>query len=135
MSDANGSPAPGHEDVYKQGFRVDAQDGPELRGALEAAFDYRGNVTVFLKDGGEVCGYLSNRDWDAVPPNLDLLPAEGGPRRRVSVAEVRGVSFSGKDTAAGKSWETWVRQYEGKKEAEARGETTGPVGLFPEPLD
>jgi hypothetical protein len=40
------------------------------------------------------------------------------------------LAFTGKDTAAGKSFEAWVRKYNEKK---AAGEKN--IGIEPEPLD
>ena len=55
-----------------------------------------------------------------------------GSRERVAVAysEIAALAFSGRDTAAGKSWEAWVRKYWEKK---AAGEQS--VGLEPEALE
>ena len=52
--------------------------------------------------------------------------------RKVSVAysDVARVEFTGRDTAAGKSFETWVKKYAEKK---AAGEKN--IGLDPEKLD
>lgn len=122
------------EPSYGRGYRWEGDDAEELRGALEAAFDYRGNVTLFLRDGGEVVGYLFNRSADAAEPFVDMFPASGG-QRRILYSEIRGIAFTGKDTAAGTSWEKWVEKYNAKKAAEARGETVGSIDRVPEELD
>jgi hypothetical protein len=119
----------------RQGFRWEGDDPDLLRRVIEAAFDYRGDVTVALRSGGELRGYLANRDDRCAEPFLDLFPADGSPRRRVLYRDVRGVEFSGKDTASGKSWETWLNKWRAKKEAEARGERVGDISLYPESLD
>ena len=107
----------------------------DLAEAIEAAFDYRGDVTLFLEDQGELRGYLSNRDGRAPEPYLDIHPADGSTPRRIRYSSIRGIAFTGRDTAAGKSWETWVKKYRAKKEAEERGESVEQVGLYPESLE
>mgnify|MGYP001554437670 CR=1 FL=1 len=51
-------------------------------------------------------------------------------RRQVSYADIARLEFSGKDCAAGKQWEDWVRKH---RERKAAGETG--ISLKPEPLD
>jgi len=111
---------------------VSAATIPEL---VEAAFDYRGDVTLTLAMGPKLVGYVCNREASAAEPHLTLLPADGAGPVRVAYAEIRDVAFTGRDTASGKSWEAWVRKYEEKKAARRRGEKVESVGLFPEPLD
>lgn len=128
---------PAEEPRFAQGDVVrDARPG-DLAEAIEAAFDYRGDVTLFLEGEGEgeLRGYLSNRDGRAPEPYLDLHPADGSSPRRIPYSSIRGIAFTGRDTAAGKSWETWVKKYRAKKEAEERGESVEQVGLYPESLD
>jgi len=48
----------------------------------------------------------------------------------VSYADIAALAFTGRDTAAGKSWEAWMKKYAEKK---AAGETN--IALEPEPLD
>jgi hypothetical protein len=47
------------------------------------------------------------------------VPREGAPTERVSVSysDVAALQFTGKDTAAGKRFEDWVKQYWEKKAA------------------
>ncbi len=120
---------------FNQGMRYDGADPNLLAAAIDAAFDYRGDVTLILLGGAEIKGYLSNRDLRALRPYVDVLTADAARLRRVELAEIRGVAFTGRDTATGKSWETWVRKYREKMEARSRGEQTGMIGLYPEPLD
>jgi len=123
-----------HGAVFVQGYRWEGEDPVRLHEVVEAAFDYRGDVTLLLRDGRELAGYLANRDVDDDEPFLELFSDPEG-RQRVPYADLRGVEFSGKDTASGKSWETWVRKWNEKKEAEARGEKVDNIDLFPEELD
>lgn len=79
--------------------------------AIELAFDYRGDVTLTLADGRTIEGYLFDRRRDADGRlTVRLMLTEGG-RAGIDAGDVRRLAFTGRDTAAGKSWETWVRQY------------------------
>ena len=104
----------------------------EVRQALENAFDYRGDVRITRKDGSQVEGYIFDRRSG---PTLEtslvrILPRQGGPRISVPYSDIAALVFSGRDMAAGKSWENWVRHYWEKK---ARGESD--ISLQPEKLE
>ena len=103
----------------------------ELREALEKAFDYRGDITITRKDGTAVEGYLyDRRQAKTLTESLvRVLPANGSPRVSIPYSDVAALRFSGRDSAAGKSWEAWVRKYWEKK---AAGET---AEIEPEALD
>lgn len=120
---------------FGEGIRYDGDDPALLAAAIEAAFDYRGDVTLLLHGGEELKGYLSNRDWKASEPFVDVLPSDAERPRRVPYRTIRGVAFSGRDTASGKSWETWLKKYKAKMDAESRGEKVEAIGLFPDALD
>ena len=91
----------------------------DLVEALELAFDYRGDVSLELASGRTVEGYVSNRDATVVHPFLHLYPNDESGLQIILYADIKAVSFTGKDTASGKSWEAWVA----KKEAQRRTET------------
>jgi hypothetical protein len=101
----------------------------ELRTALEQAFDYRGDVTLTLKNGAVVVGYVYDRRTgkSLADSYVRVLPQEGGQRRDIAYAEIAALAFTGRDPAAGKSWEAWVKKYEEKK---AAGESN--IGLHPD---
>src|SRR2546422_5435272 len=120
---------------FGQGARYEGDDPEALSAAIEAAFDYRGDVTLLLRTGAQIQGYLSNRNREASEPFVEMFPADGSKPQRIPYRLVRGISFTGRDTAAGKSWETWLKKYRAKKEAEARGEKGESLGLFPEALE
>ena len=124
--------APGtlHEGV--QGWVPDLATEEELRIALEKAFDYRGDVTLTLKDSSKIEGYIFDR---ITGPSLSssyvrVLPKDSGQKVKISYADIAALAFTGRDTAAGKSWEAWVRKYWEKK---ASGEVD--LSLEPESLD
>ena len=124
--------APGtiHEAV--QGWVPTLATEEELRVALEKAFDYRGDVTLTLKDNSKIEGYLFDR---VTGPSLAasfvrLLPKDSTQKRQIAYADIAALAFTGRDTAAGKSWEAWVGKYWEKK---ASGE--GDLNLQPESLE
>jgi hypothetical protein len=136
MSSAASNPdalevAPGFEHERLQGSIPALTNEEELRVALEKAFEYRGDVTITRKDGSAVEGYLYDRRTSAKLREslVRVLPADGSPRVSISYADIAALCFSGRDTAAGKSWEAWIRKYWEKK---AAGEA---AAIEPERLD
>ena len=105
---------------------------PEIRAALEKAFDYRGDVTITRKDGSKIEGYLFDRRTAATLQDsiVRLYPKNSGEKISISYADIAALAFTGRDTAAGKSWEAWMKKYAEKK---AAGEKN--IALEPEPLD
>jgi len=94
----------------------------ELRQALEKAFDYRGDVTITRKDGSKVEGYIFDRRSGKTLAEsvVRLYPKDSTQKVSVPYSEIAALAFSGRDTAAGKSWEAWVRKYWEKKAAGER---------------
>ena len=133
-SDAEeGETAPGVRHENLEGWVPALASEQELRAALEKAFDYRGDVTITRKDGTRVEGYVFDRRAEGetlAQCRVRLFPKTGGEKTSVSYADIARLEFTGRDTAAGKSWETWVRKYAEKKKA---GETN--IRLDPERLD
>jgi len=121
---------PGFEHEKLQGWVPTLGSDDELREALEKAFDYRGDITITRKDGVRVEGYLfDRRQGKTLSESLVRILPPNGPRVSISYSDVAALSFSGRDSAAGKSWEAWVRKYWEKK---AAGET---AAIEPEMLD
>src|SRR5206468_10073565 len=104
----------------------------EIRAALEKAFDYRGDVSITLKSGEKIEGYIFDRrsGKSLVDSVVRLYPKTGNQKISVSYADIAALAFTGKDTAAGKTWETWMKKYNEKK---AAGEKN--IGLRPEVLE
>jgi hypothetical protein len=124
------APGTGHEKL--EGWIPQLASDEELREALEKAFSYRGDVTLMLKNGERFDAYIFNRS--SVPSLADswiqyFLP-DAPEKRKVSYADIAGIEFSGKDRAAGKHWEDWVKAYNEKK---AAGEKN--IALHPEALE
>ena len=104
----------------------------ELHRALDQAFDYRGDILITRQDGSRIEGYIFDRRLGKSLSDsyLRLLPKDGGPRVSIGYDEITGLAFTGRDMAAGKSWETWVTHYWEKK---AAGEKN--ISLTPEKLE
>src|SRR5581483_5332814 len=103
-----------------------------LRQALEKAFDYRGDITITKKDGSKVEGYLFDRRTGATLNDsvVRLYPKNSNEKVAISHADIAALAVTGRDTAAGKSWEAWMKKYAEKK---ARGEKD--LSLYSEPLE
>jgi hypothetical protein len=108
-----------------KGTNVAAPD--ELAAAIEQAFDYRGDVTVTLKNGELLEGYIFDR---VVAASLMRIMTAAGQRVTVSYSDVAQLSFTGRDMADGRSWEAWVKKYAERK---AAGEKN--IELVPEMID
>ena len=110
---------PGAKREQLEGWVPELAKEDELREALEHAFDYRGDVLITKKDGSKVEGYVFDRrpGKTLADSSVRVLPKDGGPKTSVSYAEIAGLAFTGRDMAAGKSWENWVKQYWEKKAA------------------
>lgn len=91
----------------------------ELAEAIELAFDYRGDVTVTLRSGQQLVGYLFNRTLKGQDSTFELFPEGDSRVQSVSYGDVASVAFSGEDTASGNSWENWVAKKESERKAEA----------------
>lgn len=93
--------------------------GPDvpLADVIDRAFDYRGNVTVELRDGTELSGYLFNRDARTRQPFVQMFDTAGDGPITLRYADIRGIRFTGKDTAAGNSYAAWL-----ERKAAARAE-------------
>ncbi|HTW45495.1 MAG TPA: hypothetical protein VMD58_08115 [Acidobacteriaceae bacterium] len=104
----------------------------ETRDALEKAFDYRGDVTLTLKDGRVINGYIFDRRTGKTLSDsaVRVIPANERTKLTVAYTEIAAVAFTGRDTAAGKSFEAWVKKYMEKK---AAGEKN--ISIQPEALD
>ena len=103
-------------EAIEQGAVLRADDPQVLAAAVEEAFGYRGDVTVTTRDGRTVEGYLFDRraPEGGEDGSLRILVA-AGTRERIRYADVATIAFTGRDTAAGKTWENWVRKYAQKK--------------------
>lgn len=90
----------------------------ELAEAVELAFDYRGDVTLSLKSGESLSGYLFNRRVNGSDSYLEIFPSDSSAAKHIRYDQVTAIAFTGEDTATGKSWEAWIA----KKDSERRAE-------------
>ena len=101
------------------GCAVDLGDDATAFDILEKAFDYRGDVTLTLKDGKVIAGYLFDRrkGKSLADSSVRLMGAASDEKITVKYADIKHIAFSDRDPAAGKSFETWVKKYIEKKMA------------------
>jgi len=135
---------PGFERENLQGWIPQLATEADIRAVIEKAFDYRGDVTITRKNkdqdknkdknekGSEITGYLFDR---RIGPTLAtsvvrLMLATSNERPVIPYSEIAAIAFTGRDTAAGKSYEAWVKKYWEKR---AKGEKN--ISLEPEALE
>ena len=124
--------APGFAHEKLEGWVPELAGEEEVRQALEKAFDYRGDVTITRKDGSKVEGYVFDRrsGKTLAESAVRLFPKDSDKKISVPYADIAALAFTGRDTAAGKSFEAWVRKYWEKK---AAGEKN--IGIQAEALE
>jgi hypothetical protein len=124
--------APGTAHEQLEGWIPALASEEELRVALEKAFDYRGDVTITRRDGTKIEGYLFDRRTGATLKEsvVRVYAKNSNDKVAISYADIAALAFTGRDTAAGKSWEAWMKKYAEKK---ALGEKD--LSLYSEPLE
>jgi hypothetical protein len=124
--------APGTAHEQLEGWIPSLATDDEIRQALEKAFDYRGDITITRKNGSKIEGYLFDRRTAATLKDsvVRLYPKSSDEKVSISYADIAALAFTGRDTAAGKSWEAWMKKYAAKK---AAGEKD--ISLYSEPLE
>ncbi len=124
--------APGTIHEKLEGWVPTLASDDEIRTAMEKAFDYRGDVTITKKDGTSIEGYIFDRKpgKSLADSHVRLFPKDRDDKISIAYADIAALAFTGRDTAAGKSWETWVKKYQEKK---AAGEKN--IGIASEKFD
>jgi hypothetical protein len=111
--------APGfaHEKLEGSIFQTTTEE--DLRAGLEKAFDYRGDVTITKKDGVTLEGYIFDRRAGKTLADsfVRLIPKKESGKISIAYADIARLAFTGRDPAAGKSWEAWVKKYTERKAA------------------
>ncbi len=99
---------------------------------IEKAVDYRGDVTITRKDGSQITGYLFDRRVGKTLADsiVRLMLPTSNQRPAIPYSDISGLAFTGRDTAAGKSYEAWVKKYWEKR---AKGEKN--ISIEPEALE
>ncbi len=124
------APATEHENLEGYNPRLDSMT--MVRDVVEKAFSYRGDVTIVNHKGEAVEGYIFDRQADCSDSakwNLRLIIKDSTDRATIRYEDIASINFSGKDPAAGKSFQTWLKKYQEKK---AAGEKN--IRIDPEPL-
>jgi hypothetical protein len=124
--------APGTDHENLEGWVPALATAEDLRQALDKALDYRGDVTLTLKSGECIEAFIFNCHDGANQADsyVQYFTPTAPEKRKVGYAEIVRIEFSGKDRAAGKHWEDWVKKYNERKTA---GETN--IALHPDKLD
>ena len=124
--------AQGREREQLEGWVPELASDAEVRDALEKAFDYRGDITITLKDATQVQGYLFDRRTGATLADsfVRIMPTGQPSRLSIAYSDIAAIAFTGRDTAAGKTFDAWVKKYWEKK---AAGEKN--IQIEPEKLD
>ena len=124
--------AEGREREQLEGWVPSLATDEEIHEAFEKAFDYRGDVTLTLKDGRQISGYVFDRRSGKTLADsaIRIIPSTERTKLTIAYAEIAALAFTGRDTAAGKSFEAWAKKYWEKK---AAGEKD--IAIQPESLD
>ena len=122
----------GREKEQLEGWVPELATEAEVKEAFEKAFDYRGDITVTKKNGEKVEGYLFDRRLGATLATsfIRIIPVKETTKLNIAYSDVAALAFTGRDTAAGKTFEAWVKKYWEKK---AAGEQN--IQIEPEKLD
>jgi hypothetical protein len=122
---------PGFVHEKLEGWIPELAGEEETRQALEKAFDYRGDVTITRKDGSKVEGYIFDRRTGKTLSDslVRLYPKDSSEKLSIPYTDIAALAFSGRDTAAGKSFEAWVKKYWEKKAAGEKNIQIKPESL------
>lgn len=123
---------PGFKHENLEGSIPEFATDDEIRAALENAFDYRGDVTITTKPGQKIEAYIFNRRTGATLADswVEYFAPNVAAKQRMGYAEIDRLEFSGKDRAAGKHWEDWVKAWNERK---AAGEKN--IALHPDKIE
>jgi hypothetical protein len=120
-----------HENL--QGWIPSLASDEQIRLALDKAFDYRGDLTITLKNAEKIDGYVFDRRANSASLSdcfVRVMPKDRPDKLSIPYSDIAALAFTGKDTAAGKSFEAWVKKYQAKK---AAGEKN--IGIEAEPIE
>ena len=109
----------GREREQLEGWIPALAGDAEIRQALEKAFDYRGDVTLTLKNGDVVHGYVFDRRPGTTLQEsaVRVIPSDQRTKLTIPYSDIAALAFTGRDNAAGKTFEAWVKKYWEKKAA------------------
>ena len=124
--------APGTEHEQLEGWIPELASEEDVRGALEKAFDYRGDVSITTKAGKRIDAFIFNRHTGATLAEsyVQYFEPNVQGKQKLAYGDIARLEFTGKDRAAGKHWEDWVKAYNDRK---ASGEKN--IALHPDKID
>ncbi len=124
--------APGTVHENLEGWIPELASDEDMRNALEKAFDYRGDVTITTKSGDRIEAYIFDRSTGATLAEsfVKYFSPKSPEKLKLGYADIARLEFSGKDRAAGKHWEDWLKAYNERK---AAGEKN--IALHPDTLE
>jgi hypothetical protein len=124
--------APGFEHEKLEGWVPSLASEDDLKSALEKAFDYRGDIVITTRSGEKIEAFVFNRVSGATLQDsfIQYFAPNVNGKLKISYADIARLEFSGKDRAAGKHWEDWVKAYNERK---AAGEKN--IALHPDKLE
>src|SRR5437868_1621944 len=98
--------APGFVHEKLEGWVPQLASEDEIRAAFEKAFDFRGDVTITRKDGSKIEGYIFDRRTGTTLADsvVRLFPKDANEKLSIPYSNIAALVFSGRDTAAGKSY-------------------------------
>ena len=85
----------------------------EIRDAFDKAFDFRGDLTITLKTGDKIDGYVFDRRAESADLSqclVRIFPRNSAEKMSIRYSDIAALAFTGKDSAAGKSFEAWVKK-------------------------
>jgi hypothetical protein len=109
----------GRQREQLEGWIPSLASDDEIREALEKAFDYRGDVTLTLKDGRVIHGYVFDRRTGASLQDsaVRVMPSDEKTKLTIAYSEIAALAFTGRDNDAGRTFDAWVKKYWEKKAA------------------
>jgi small nuclear ribonucleoprotein (snRNP)-like protein len=114
-----------------EGLHAKPESNEDLLKVIAKAVDYRGDVTVILKDGSTKEGFLYNYDkfTDLVSIYIRTAKRESH-QDSFKYDTIQEIIFSGEDEAFGKSWDDWMTKgdKERAKAAEKAKELSEQLG-------
>ncbi len=91
----------------------------DIEKQIDAAYDFRGHVTIKLKDGKTVEGFIFNRQFKNPKLKRDnfieVVLKGSGDKAEIDIGTVLSVEITGEDCAEGNSYANYLK----KKAAEA----------------
>ena len=85
----------------------------KLQEEIEVAYDYRGYVTITLKNKDNVEAFVFNREFANPKLKEDYFIEaflKSGEKKQISMKEIESVQITGEDFAAGKSYEDHLKK-------------------------